>query len=121
MFVIYFLESKSSAGTEDTALAVLQTRAAESEEESENLVKQLLEKELNVEQFLEKFMQSRKIMHTRKFKSEKMVELIRQSKSRINASPYNSSGFYPAAVQGGNIPYPTGPMFMPMPGAYKQY
>lgn len=118
---------------EDTALALLQTAAAESEEQSEALVKQLLDKELTVEAFLEPFLVSRKSMHLRKVKAEKMVELARQTRQSFTATtpqrPY--SAFYPSGSpsmlpypSGGtpHAPYPMSPsMIMPMPGQFNQY
>lgn len=100
---------------QDTALALLQTAAAESEEESDKIVKQFLDKELQVDGFLEQFMLSRKIMHLRKLKAEKMNDLIR--KGPVHASGYNfNSSFY--SYQGGSVPYPVGMMNMPMPGNF---
>lgn len=131
MIFVFCLESKNGNMNQDTALALLQTSAAESEEESDNLVKQLLDKELLVEAFLEKFLASRKTMHLRKLKAEKMVELIRQSKAKLNSGhlPYTgfysppSMPYYPPAntANGGNMPYPIRSMHMPMPGQFGQY
>lgn len=116
---------------QDTALALLQTAAAESEEESESIVKQLMDKELQIDAFLDKFMSSRKTMHLRKLKADKMVELVRQNKQQFSSGiggmggqvPY--TGFYPSSVPyptTGNTPYPMGPMMhMPMPGQFAQY
>lgn len=114
---------------QETALALLQTAAAESEEESEKLVRDFMDKEIDLESFLEQFLKSRKTMHLRKIKSEKMSELIRMSTTQTNrnSSFIPSSGFYP--MSGGSVPYPTstsvpyplGPMPMPMPGMPRPY
>lgn len=107
---------------QDTALALLQTAAAESEEESDKIVKQLLDKELQIDGFLEQFMASRKIMHLRKLKAEKMSELIRKGGTNSISGYSNfNRGFYPyppSSGSGGNVPYPIGMMNMPMPGKY---
>ncbi|KAJ6636248.1 Vacuolar protein sorting-associated protein 37B, partial [Pseudolycoriella hygida] len=102
------MKSKSSGMNQDTALALLQTAAAESEEASERIVKQFLDKELQIDGFLEQFMVSRKTMHLRKLKAEKMNELIRRG-STNSYNNFNRS-FYPyqPAVSGGNLPYPIG-------------
>lgn len=98
------LENKSGDLSEDTALALLQTSAAESEEESEKIIRQLLDGELPVDAFLESFMEIRKTMHMRKFKAEKMQELIRNPR--------------PDAT----VPYPMGMIGgMPMPGMFPSY
>ncbi|XP_037036412.1 vacuolar protein sorting-associated protein 37B [Bradysia coprophila] len=117
------MKSKSSGMNRDTALALLQTAAAESEEASEQIVKQFLDKELPVDGFLEQFMVSRKTMHLRKLKADKMNELIRKGTTTSATGGYNNfnRSFYPyqPAVGGGNVPYPIGmSMNMPMPGNF---
>lgn len=106
----------------DTALALLQTAAAESEEASEQIVKQFLEKELPVDGFLEQFMVSRKTMHLRKLKAEKMNEIIRKGASVSSGYNNFNRSFYPyqPAIGGGNVPYPIGMNMpgMPMPGNF---
>jgi len=54
------VKNKSGAVNQDTALALLQTAAAECEEESEKLVKDFLDNEINLESFLEQFLNLRK-------------------------------------------------------------
>lgn len=108
---------------QDTALALLQTAAAESEETSEQIVKQFLDKELPIDGFLEQFMVSRKAMHLRKLKADKMSELIRKGATTSATGGYNNfanRSFYPyqPAVGGGNVPYPIGMGHMPMPGNF---
>uniref|UniRef100_A0A0K8TLS7 Putative vacuolar protein sorting 37b n=1 Tax=Tabanus bromius TaxID=304241 RepID=A0A0K8TLS7_TABBR len=118
------IKSKSNNVNADTALALLQAAAAEIEEESENKVKKLLDNELSLEDFLEEFMPSRKTMHLRKLKAEKMTELLRQPKPQ---PPNRNSGYYPGSTGGlpypsaGSVPYPLGPMPMPMPGISRPY
>lgn len=117
----------------ETVLALLQTTAAENEEESESFAKQLMDSNSTVEEFMEKFMSSRKIMHLRKLKSEKMQDLLRQGPQQGNnrmghgggppqmnyggGGPTQTTNFYPSA---GGIPYPMGPISMPMPGQYNR-
>lgn len=125
------IKEKSGGVSQETALALLQTAAAESEEASEAIVKQFTDNEINVEAFLEEFLPARKTMHLRKLKAEKMQELMRRQSQQggPNPAPRNigggpaygniaSSGFYPAPRppygSGSGVPYPMGPM-MPMP------
>ncbi|GAB0093018.1 vacuolar protein sorting-associated protein 37B [Sergentomyia squamirostris] len=103
------IKSKSGNFSQDTALALLQTAAAESEEESEKIVKQFIDNEINIESFLESFLATRKTMHLRKLKADKMSELMRNNSNSANFS-------YPGYPTPGSVPYPTGPMHMPMPG-----
>lgn len=66
-------------------------------------------------------MAARKLMHLRKLKTEKMIELMRQQRNRPASSnmgggagvPYPPSNFYGPGP--GTVPYPTGPLPMPMP------
>lgn len=127
-------ESKSGSTNPDTVLALLQTAAAESEEESEQIVKQFLDNEIAIDVYLDKFMSSRRTMHSRKLKAEKMTELVRNGLSGSASSqqqplqrpsfgsPYPAppvhagSGFYPPMPNAGAVPYPLGPVSMPMPG-----
>lgn len=128
------LKSKSGSTNPDTVLALLQTAAAESEEESEQIVKQFLDNEITIDVYLDKFMSSRKTMHSRKLKAEKMTELVRNGAGNSQqapllqrppfGSPYPpppqaSSGFYPPAPNPGAVPYPLGPVIMPMPPMYR--
>lgn len=131
------LESKSTNSNPDTVLALLQAAAAESEEESEKIVKQFLDSELAIDAYLEQFMGSRKVMHSRKLKAEKMVELLRNGTNQqrsvplppmhgspamgMHPYPPHASGFYPPPPQpsAGPIPYPLGPIAMPMPGMFR--
>lgn len=115
---VNLVKEKSGTSNPETALALLQTAAAEMEEESDSLFQQFNEKEIPVEEFLEKFLDSRKTMHLRKFKAEKMAELMRTA-HQPSTNSYNPSAFFPQGNMapyptGGGVPYPTGPM-MPMP------
>lgn len=109
-----FLESKSSNSNPETILALLQASTAESEEESDKYSSEFLDNNLSVEEFMEKFMTSRKLMHLRKLKCEKMSELLQGQRSGQRSG---AGGFYqhqaPPPSQG--VPYPMNPM-MPMPG-----
>uniref|UniRef100_A0A182LZJ1 VPS37 C-terminal domain-containing protein n=1 Tax=Anopheles culicifacies TaxID=139723 RepID=A0A182LZJ1_9DIPT len=128
------LSTKSETNNPETVLALLQTAAAESEEESEGIVKKLLDSELPAEAYLEQFMNSRKLMHSRKLKAEKMAELLRSNRhttQRFDTGYGPSSMPYPSAntsARGGfyvppgmttsstnAVPYPVGPPSMPMP------
>uniref|UniRef100_W8CDV2 Vacuolar protein sorting-associated protein 37B n=2 Tax=Ceratitis capitata TaxID=7213 RepID=W8CDV2_CERCA len=123
------VKAKSGDVSQETALALLQTAAAESEEATEASIKQLTDNEIGVEAFLDDFLVARKTMHLRKLKAEKMQEIMRrQTQAAQRGSIGNvmpgygnllpNSGFYPApglpGMGGGSVPYPLGPM-MPMP------
>ncbi|CAG4933040.1 vacuolar protein sorting-associated protein 37B [Colias croceus] len=113
-------KTKSAGISPDTTQALLQTAAAQSEEESENIAQDFLTGKIDVDKFLEDFEPIRKTMHLRKFKAEKMGEILRSGQSYGNGVskpylPYPSYG----NVQGvPSVPYPMGPLNMPMPGMY---
>ncbi|XP_063628831.1 vacuolar protein sorting-associated protein 37B [Cydia splendana] len=116
-------KSKSAGISLDTTQALLQTSAAESEEKSEEIAQDYLSgKKYDGEQFLEAFEPVRKQMHLRKFKAEKMSELIRTG-SRNScgngfSKPYLPYPNYGPGQSAPNVPYPMGPLNMPMPGMY---
>lgn len=128
------LRSKTADLSLDTTLALLQTSAAESEEESEAIAEKFLEGDLEIEGFLEQFSVRRRLMHLRRVKADKMSELLaersrspniqpRSSMSSPQVSHLNSASYYPLPPVAGSTPYPVGGMNMPMPmpGSYSPY
>ncbi|XP_011304085.1 vacuolar protein sorting-associated protein 37B-like [Fopius arisanus] len=105
------LKEKSGALSVESALELLQAAAAEIEEESEKIAEKFLSGDTEVDEFLDQFLTRRKIMHLRKVKVDKMREVKRKPKS--------STGGYPAVNtfpgMAPSVPYPTGPVGMPMP------
>ena len=118
----------------DTTLALMQTAAAEAEEESENFASAFLSNEVSLDLFLKDFIAKRKLAHTRRIKGEKMNEMMSKSGSN-DISIGGQSMFQPVRpapapppqlpfamnpgvppVAGGlnsNPPYPTWPPPMP--------
>ncbi|XP_027039049.1 vacuolar protein sorting-associated protein 37B-like [Pocillopora verrucosa] len=75
------LDALSSQYSPDTTLALLQTSAAQAEEEAEKIADKFLDGEINVEDFIQSF-QSQKTIHSlRKIKSEKLTEVLRSRMS----------------------------------------
>lgn len=103
------MRDKSGTMTANTALDLLQAAAAEIEEESEKVAEKFLAGDIEVDEFLEQFLSRRKLMHLRKVKVDKFRDIIRKSS---HTSPYCTSNFPGIAP---SIPYPTGPVSMPMP------
>jgi len=121
----------------DTTLALMQTAAAEAEEESENVATAFLAGEMGMEVFLKDFIDKKKLAHLRRIKTEKMMESIRHenrnSMSNVASSNPSFQPLRPAppapilpfspghAVggvpgQSGFAPYPTFPApMMPQP------
>uniref|UniRef100_A0A1Y1LPZ6 VPS37 C-terminal domain-containing protein n=1 Tax=Photinus pyralis TaxID=7054 RepID=A0A1Y1LPZ6_PHOPY len=109
----------------ETALALLQTAASETEEESDKLTSQFLSNEIELDQFLEEFIEKRIVMHTRLIKAEKMAKILSSDPilnnvpSYVNAPPVNiNSNYFPGINPNSapNVPYPIGGISMPMPG-----
>jgi len=88
----------------DTTHALLQTAAAQAEEESEAVAEQFVDGSIDAETFMKQFTPLKLNAHLRRLKSEKMGEIV--------AAQRNRSSFSAAA------PYPMSsmmPMPMPMP------
>lgn len=100
-------------------LNILKAAAAESEEKSDKLVDEFLDKSLTLDEFLDKFKTERVEMHLRKLKAEKMQDLLRQGQH----GGTNGARYPPQQPPMGNFygspnsaPYPSMPGFpMPMP------
>lgn len=109
------LKEKKGDKTPDTVLTLLCAAAAQSEESSESIAAKLQHSDITIDEYLEQFMNERKLMHARKLKSEKMQEIISkkpQSGSfglRFPGIPQPPSNVYPPRQMG----YP--PFAMPMP------
>ncbi|KAF4516871.1 hypothetical protein B566_EDAN014365 [Ephemera danica] len=118
------LSQRSGSMSLDAALALLQTAAAESEEESEALAERYLASDIDLESFLEQFLIKRKEMHLRRVKAEKMSELIvsptRPAPPIPARAPYPvNTPPYPATNHSPYPPYPSmAPMNMPHPPPY---
>lgn len=112
------MKDKKGDKTPDTVLTLLRTAAAESEENSESLAAKFQHSEIPIDEFMEQFTNERKLMHTRKLKSEKMQELIQKKAQsvpfglRFPGIPQPASNVYPPRPPTG-APYP--PFSMPMP------
>jgi len=111
------LESLKCQTSVDTTLALLQTSAAQSEEESEELAEKLLEGGMNLDEFLEEFQSKRKIAHLRRIRVEKMTELMnRQNQPQSGAT--NDNWVAPPPTWGsptGSGVYAQPAVRMPMP------
>ncbi|GAB6033665.1 hypothetical protein CHUAL_013725 [Chamberlinius hualienensis] len=85
------LEDLSRQSSADTTLAILQTAAAQSEEDSEKIAEKFLEGGAEIEAFLDEFQNKRKLAHLRRVKAEKMNELLNPSPSTVNWHPHQSA------------------------------
>jgi len=108
--------------TLETTLALLQTAAAESEEESEAIAEKFLEGDLDIDGFLEQFTASRKVMHLRRVKADKMTEILKRQHNAAyppqSYTPHIAPSYNPLPPVTGSVPYPVPGVHMPMPGSY---
>ena len=115
----------------DTLLALLQAATQEVEEKSENLMESFLQSgDRNVEQFMEEYLDQRKLAHLRRSKVDKMKELLQQQRHESGGPTSTTTPIrqaprpplpYPGYSQPNtNLPYPN-PSFsnMPMPPSYR--
>nr|XP_022337395.1 vacuolar protein sorting-associated protein 37B-like [Crassostrea virginica]XP_022337396.1 vacuolar protein sorting-associated protein 37B-like [Crassostrea virginica] len=102
----------------DTALALLQTASASSEESSEQFAEQFCDNKISVDSFLENYLPVRTVAHLRQVKVKKMRELMNSGLSRTGAPNQPSTNSYSCPSGLGNLPYPTGNMAMPLPSMY---
>ncbi|XP_050428890.1 vacuolar protein sorting-associated protein 37B [Adelges cooleyi] len=119
------LKQNKSSSNPETTLALLQTSACETEEESDKMAEKFLSGEIDLDGFLEEFLKIRKSMHLRKAKADKMAELLRRRNSSYKPSvesisnkmaSYPQPGYSQPYFQPTNsVPYPSVPS-MPMPG-----
>ncbi|KAF7991724.1 hypothetical protein HCN44_010525 [Aphidius gifuensis] len=108
------LKEKSGSMSVESALELLQSAAAELEEETEKLAETFLSGEYAVDEFLEKFLIRKKLVHLRKVKIDKMRELMRKSTMKTTTTPGYPTSNYPGMAPGA-VPYPLGDIGMPMP------
>lgn len=109
------------------------------EEESDNVAKGFLDNDKELDQFLDEFLNKRKLMHLRLVKAEKLSKILSQDPvyggNYVNAPPLsvNSNYFptvpavnpvsvpYPVNPGQTSVPYPTGGFNMPMPGYFQNH
>ena len=112
----------------DTLLALLQAATQEAEEESENLMESFLQSgDRNVEQFMEEYLDKRKLAHLRRTKVDKMKELLQNGgpPSTTSNIPSRQAPLPPLPYPGynqpnSNLPYPNQSFSnMPMPPSYR--
>ncbi|OQR66797.1 vacuolar protein sorting-associated protein 37B-like [Tropilaelaps mercedesae] len=124
----------------DTIQALLEAAARETEDVSESIANDFLSSTISAEEFLAKFIDSRKDSHLRRVRAEKAAELLREQNRVPTAVPsfpryvppsgeYQPPSLPTVGPQYGPpqqalpyLPYPTayppgGPMSMPTPGS----
>jgi len=97
------LDDKSGNVEPDTLLALLQTAHAEAEEASDSFADDFLNKRIDsVDEFLDTFLERRKLCHMRRIKVDKMKELL-DAPQQTTMTPSRRAPPLPAAY---NLPAP---------------
>lgn len=120
------IKSHKNNVSADTVLALLQTAASETEEESEKIPEEFLNGTIDLDKFLETFTSKRILMHLRRIKADKMAEMLTKRNSFGSpAGAQNNSGFNSSNNSGFNgsfgahipynTPYPMSGSGMPLP------
>ncbi|XP_064460972.1 vacuolar protein sorting-associated protein 37B-like [Ornithodoros turicata] len=114
------LDALGGQASLETTLALLQTAAAQAEEESEQIAKKFLDNESSVESFLEEFTVSRKLAHLRRVKVEKMTELLVRGNRGV---PYGAAarGIIAGPPPLPSRPAPPAPSAIIAPAPYPPY
>jgi len=99
----------------DTTLALLQTAAAQTEEESEDLVQSMLRGEMSLDNFLELYLPKRRVAIARRVKVDKLKELVRSPGGVYRPPAPSSSPYQPPAPAA--TPYPSATPYPPQPNA----
>ena len=86
------------------------------------IAEKFLEGDLDIDSFLEQFAASRKVMHLRRVKADKMTEILkRQNNASYPPQSYThhtAPSYIPLPPVTGSVPYPVPGVYMPMPGSY---
>ncbi|KAI1709778.1 modifier of rudimentary (Mod(r)) protein domain-containing protein [Ditylenchus destructor] len=95
----------------DSISAILQAAVQEAEDESESIAEQFHDGQLEIDDFIKQFDEKRILAHTRKIKSEKLSEIVRQQQyqpipnQNSYAHPYPSGYGSRAPNQDPNVNY----------------
>ncbi|XP_060077269.1 vacuolar protein sorting-associated protein 37C-like [Ylistrum balloti] len=108
----------------DTVCVLLQTAAAKTEEEAEEISDQFFDRKMDVETFLEQYLSKRTLSHLQQVKSQKLTELIRSQSTQAPESNQQTNYNWGSGPRGGNyptpppvaqpsaaLPYPSGPSY----------
>lgn len=90
----------------------------------QKVAERFLEGEIDVDAFLDQFQTTRKIMHLRRVKADKMSDLLTKKTSSQAPYPTFPTGnvpYYPPAPPVGGAPYPMGNFNMPLPYPTPRY
>lgn len=114
------LEELARQTSLDTTLAILQTSAAQTEEETEATAEKFLEGNLDVEMFLEEFLPQRKLAHLRRVKVDKLSELIQRNQNQQQQPPLPPHSNHSWSVGSGGLYGGQASVRMPIPPGYGQ-
>lgn len=86
------------------------------------IAEKFLEGDLDIDNFLEQFAASRKVMHLRRVKADKMTEILTRQHNAAHPpqsyTHHSAPSYTPLPPVTGSVPYPIPGINMPMPGSY---
>jgi len=86
------------------------------------IAEKFLEGNLDLDGFLDQFTASRKVMHLRRVKADKMTEILKRQHNAAyppqSYTPHIAPIYNPLPPVTGAVPYPVPGVHMPMPGSY---
>ncbi|WAR02541.1 VP37B-like protein [Mya arenaria] len=110
-------KSKTGRQTHETMLAIFQTQAASSDDQSEAIADEFCGDNMTLETFLSQYVEKRTEAYIKRAKLEKVTDLLRQGSSTTNSTaPYPSTNYSPkpqpaspgyGTVNYGSAPYPS--------------
>ncbi|XP_068100324.1 vacuolar protein sorting-associated protein 37B [Hyperolius riggenbachi] len=100
------LDQQSVNASLETLLALLQTEGAKIEEETENMAESFLDGGVQLDSFIDDYMQKRRLAHLRRVKIEKLQEMVMKGQRlpQVSVQPKPAEGLqapplsYPSAV-----------------------
>ena len=86
------------------------------------IAEKFLEGDLDIDGFLEQFTASRKVMHLRRVKADKMSEILKRQHNAAyppqSYTHHTAPSYVPLPPVYGSVPYPVRGVNMPMSGSY---
>ncbi|KAG8456060.1 hypothetical protein GDO86_002021 [Hymenochirus boettgeri] len=99
------LDKQSVNASLETLLALLQAEGAKIEEETENMAENFLDGSIQMDSFIDDYLNKRKLAHLRRVKIEKLQEMVMKGQ-RLTQLSVQSQARPPEATQPPQVPYP---------------
>ncbi|KAM4808232.1 vacuolar protein sorting-associated protein 37B [Rhinophrynus dorsalis] len=100
------LDKQSVNASLETLLALLQAEGAKIEEETENMAENFLDGDIQLDSFIDEYLNKRKLAHLRRVKIEKMQEMVMKGQ-RLPQVSMQPQARLPETTQAPQVPYPS--------------